>query len=45
MSTTEVLCTFCEIIQPESWKVDDLHLNRYNNQEECYENFVVDNLI
>lgn len=45
MSTTEIMCGFCETIQPENWKVDDLHLNSYNNQEECYENFLVVNLI
>lgn len=41
MSIISSLSDFSKSIQPESWSVQDLRLNEFNNQEECFENFVV----
>lgn len=29
------------VVQPEIWKIHDLHLDNFQNQEECLENFTV----
>lgn len=41
MSATAVLCDFTALIQPESWKIQDLRLNNFKTQDDCIENFTV----
>lgn len=43
MCKTALLCEFTNKIQPETWKIQDLQLEIFNNQEECFENFLVIN--